>query len=58
MKMLIERGELNPEIVTESTKTAGTESQRLDKIDKKLNAILKVLGVNAASLEGETGEAN
>lgn len=58
MKMVIECGEPNPEIVAEPTKTAYTESQRLEKIDKKLNAILKALGVNAASLEEETNEAN
>lgn len=56
--MVIECGEPNPEIVTEPAKTADTESQRLDKIDKKLNAILKALGVSAASLEEETDEAN
>lgn len=58
MKMVIERGEPNPEIVTEPTKTADTESWRLDKIDKKLNAIMKALGVSAASLEDDTDEAN
>lgn len=57
-KMVIERGETNPEIVTEPTKTADSESQRLDKIDKKLNAILKALGVSTTSLEDDTDEAN
>lgn len=58
MKMVIECGEPNPEIVAEPTKAVDMESQRLDKIDKKLNAILKALGVNAASLEDETNETN
>lgn len=58
MKMVIECGEPNPEIVTEPTKMVDTESQRLDKIDKKLNAILKALGVSAASMEDDNDEAN
>lgn len=57
MKMVIERGEPNPEIVTEPTKTADTESRRLDKIEKKLNAIMKALGVSAVGLEDDTDEA-
>lgn len=58
MKMVIECGEPNPEIIAEPSKTADTESRRLDKIDKKLNAIMKALGVSTASLEEETDEAN
>ncbi len=57
-KLVIECGEANPEIITESIQVKNTQSQRLDKIDKKLNAILKALGVNTASLEEDTDEVN
>lgn len=57
-KLVIELGEANPEIITESIQVKNTQSQRLDKIDKKLNAILKALGVSTASLEEDTDEAN
>ena len=57
-RMVFEQGEKGPEIITEPVKSDSTQSNRLDKIDRKLNAILKALGVSAASLEEDTDDTN